>query len=247
MLRRPRIAVDLDGVLAETMEAWCRIANERFGTRIRLDDLDTWTSWRKIGIAKDQFFEILDETWDTWEDIPPTEPNLAVKVAKVEKLGSLDIVTGRSRQTVEHAKDWLAHHKITYERFVRVRGWRDKVFLNYDVYIDDAPELMPLISRNPVMRGILYGRPWNKDVHDMPGVFKVESWEEIPGVLKQITKRQPISGQRKGGRSCCISALWIKGCVEDGRVSPVQVRFRVPSGSPSTPKAMPSMTASRAL
>jgi len=165
------------------MEAWCRIVNERFGTRLKLDDLDTWTSWRKTGISKEQFFEILDETWDAWESIPPTEPGLAVKVAKVETLGSLDIVTGRSKQTVEHAKDWLAHHKIPYERFVRVRGWRDKVFLNYDVYIDDAPELMPLISRNPMMHGILYERPWNRDVSTMPRVFKVSSWSEIPKIL----------------------------------------------------------------
>ena len=181
-----KIAVDLDGVLAETMEAWCKIVNERFGTRLRLDDLDTWTSWRKTGISQDQFFQILDETWDTWEEIPPTEPDLARKVARVEKLGSLDVVTGRSRQTVESAKNWLAHHEIPYERFVRVQGWRDKVFLNYDVYIDDAPELMPLISRNPRMRGILYARPWNKDVADMPRVYKVESWNQIPKVLGDI-------------------------------------------------------------
>ena len=184
--RKLKIAVDLDGVLAETMEAWCRRVNEIYGTRLRLDDLDSWTSWRKIGVTKDDFFRILDETWDAWEDIPPTEPGLAEKVERVEKLGSLDIVTGRSRQTVESAKSWLSHHKIPYQRFVRVRGWRDKVFLNYDVYIDDAPELMPLISRNPKMRGILYARPWNQGVADMPRVYKVESWNRIPEVLGDI-------------------------------------------------------------
>ncbi len=182
-----RIAVDLDGVLAETMEAWCRIANERFGTRLKLEDLDTWTSWRKTGITQDQFFEVLDATWDAWEGIPPTEPDLAKKVARVEKLASLDIVTGRSKKTVESAKQWLSHHKIPYERFIRVQGWRDKVFLKYDVYIDDAPELMPLISRNPVMHGILYERPWNRDVPDMARVSKVDSWVKIPKVLEDIS------------------------------------------------------------
>ena len=176
----------MDGVLAETMEAWCRIANERFGTRLKLEDLDTWTSWRKTGITKDQFFEILDSTWDNWEDIPPTEPYLAAKVAKVETHGDVDIVTGRSKKTVEAAKQWLSHHSIPFQRFVRVQGWRDKVFLNYDVYIDDAPELMPLISRNPVMHGILYKRPWNQDVPDIDRVFKVKTWTQIPSVLRRI-------------------------------------------------------------
>ncbi len=181
-----RIAVDLDGVLAETMTIWCKKAHEELGTRVTLDDLDTWASWTKFGITRDQFFRLLDEAWDKWEEVPPTEPDLAEKVAKIQPLGSLDIVTGRSRQTVEGAKNWLAHHKIPYERFVRVPGMKDKVFLNYDVYIDDAPELMPLISRNPGMRGILYERPWNRNVPRLPGVFKVESWTRIPKVIREI-------------------------------------------------------------
>ncbi len=181
-----RIAVDLDGVLAETMEAWCKRAGQILGKRLTLEDLDSWASWRKFGITKDQFFALLNGVWDTWQDIPPTEPSLSAKVARIEDLGSLDIVTGRSRSTVESAKLWLADHKIPYQRFVRVEGWRDKVFLNYDVYIDDAPELMPLISRNPLMRGILYERPWNRDVGDLPRVFKVDKWAQIPKVLKEI-------------------------------------------------------------
>jgi len=183
-----RIAVDLDGVLAETMTAWCKRANEQLGTRLKLSDLDTWASWAKFGITRDQFFRLLDEAWDKWEDVPPTESGLAEKVAKIQSLGSLDIVTGRSRQTVEGARNWLAYYKIPYERFVRVPGMKDKVYLNYDVYIDDAPELMPLISRNPVMSGILYERPWNRDVPDMRGVFKVESWTQIPKVLRGIVE-----------------------------------------------------------
>ncbi len=183
---RLKIAVDLDGVLAETMEAWCRIANERYGSHLKLEDLDSWTSWNKVRITKDQFFQILNETWDRWDMIPPTEPGLTAKVAQVETLGDLDIVTGRSKQTVESAKLWLSHHKIPYRRFIRVRGWRDKVFLNYDAYIDDAPELMPLISRNPSMRGVLYDRPWNRDVSEMPRVFRVKSWTQIPKVLESI-------------------------------------------------------------
>jgi uncharacterized HAD superfamily protein len=168
------------------MTAWCKRANAQLGTRLKLDDLDTWGSWVKFGISKDQFFKLLDEAWEEWEKVPPTEPGLAAKVAKLKPYGSLDIVTGRSSGTVEHAKNWLAHHKIPYERFVRVPGMRDKVFLNYDVYIDDAPELMPLISRNPVMRGILYERPWNRYVPDLARIAKVGSWSEIPKVLREI-------------------------------------------------------------
>jgi len=183
---RLKIAVDLDGVLAETMTAWCEKANQEFGTRLKLDDIDSWAAWMKLGVTKDQFYRLLDGAWDDWEHVPPTEPGLEKKVAKLRSLGSVDIVTGRSRRTVDGARNWLAHHKIPFERFVRVPGVRDKVYLDYDVYIDDAPDLMPLISRNPVKHGILYERPWNRDMQDMPRIFKVEKWTEIPGIIRGI-------------------------------------------------------------
>ena len=181
-----RIALDLDGVLAETMTAWCQKANQEFGTRLKLSDLDTWASWKKLGVTKDQFYRLLDDAWDDWENVPPTEPGLAGKVARIQGLGEVDIVTGRSRRTVEGARSWLAHYKIPHQRFVRVPGVKDKVFLDYDVYIDDAPDLMSLISRNPVKHGILYERPWNRDVPDMSRIFKVEKWAEIPRIVRGI-------------------------------------------------------------
>ncbi len=183
---RLRIAVDLDGVLAETMTAWCEKANEELGTRLKLDDIDSWASWMKLGVTKDQFYRLLDSAWDDWENIPPTEAGLARKVAKLRPLGTVDIVTGRSRRTVDSARSWLEEHSIPFERFVRVSRVRDKVYLDYDVYIDDAPDLMPLISRNPVKHGILYERPWNKDMHDMPRIFKVEKWSGIPRIIREI-------------------------------------------------------------
>lgn len=181
-----RIAVDLDGVLAETMEVWCKRANEFLGTNLKLSDLDTWASWRRLGISRDQFFQFLDEAWDEWETIPPTEPRLAEKVEKIAGMGQIDIVTGRSKESVAAAKNWLSNHKIPYQRFVRVPGMRDKIFLNYDVYIDDAPELMPLISRDPSKWGILYTRPWNTTVPELRHVYRVENWAEISKLLKQI-------------------------------------------------------------
>ena len=102
-----KIAVDLDGVLAETMTAWCEKANKELGTRLKLDDIDSWASWMKLGVSKDQFYRLLDSAWDDWENVPPTETGLAGKVERIHSLGIVDIVTGRSRRTVESARNWL--------------------------------------------------------------------------------------------------------------------------------------------
>ena len=181
-----KIAVDLDGVLAESMLVWCERANKEFGTRLTMEDLDSWSWWKRFPISRDDFYRILDESWDKWLEIPPTEPEIAEKVARIEKFGDLDIVTGRSKRTVEAARSWIDNQKVRYRHFVRVLGWRDKVLLDYDVYIDDAPDLMPLISRSPSAWGVLYERPWNRDVADMPKVLKAKSWQQVPALLRQI-------------------------------------------------------------
>jgi uncharacterized HAD superfamily protein len=183
---RLKIAVDLDGVLAESMFVWCDHANKEFGTHLTMEDLDSWSSWKKFPMTKDDFYRMLDESWDDWQKIPPTEPGIAAKVAPIEKFGDLDIVTGRSKRTVEAARSWVDNQKIRYSHFVRVLGWRDKIFLNYDVYIDDAPDLMPLLSQSPNAWGVLYERPWNRSVRVMPKVLKARSWEQVPALLTRI-------------------------------------------------------------
>jgi len=181
-----KIAVDLDGVLAESMLVWCDRANMEFGTHVRMEDIDSWSWWKRIPITKDDFYRILDESWNDWPAIPPTEPEIADKVARIQKFGDPDIVTGRSKRTEVAARSWVDNQKVRYARFVRVLGWRDKILLDYDVYIDDAPDLMPLISRSPTAWGILYERPWNKNVGEMPKVLKAKNWRQVPALLKRI-------------------------------------------------------------
>ena len=187
---RLKIAVDLDGVLAESMLVWCDRANKEFGTQLNMEDLDSWSSWKRFSISKDDFYRLLDETWIDWEQIPPTEAGIADKVRKIEKFGDIDIVTGRSRGTEEAAKSWVENQKVGYRQFVRVAGWRDKILLNYDVYIDDAPDLMPLVSHNPTAWAILYDRPWNRDVPRMRKVLKAERWRQIPGLLARMQNKR---------------------------------------------------------
>jgi 5'(3')-deoxyribonucleotidase len=187
---RLRIAVDLDGVLAESMLVWCEKVNLEFGKQLKMDDLDSWASWEKFSISKDDFYRILDESWEDWRQVPPTEPRIAGKVARIEPFGEIDIVTGRSKSTEDAARSWVENHGIRYRRFVRVAGWRDKIVLNYDVYIDDAPDLMPLVSQSPLSRAILYDRPWNRNVPSMPRMVRAQGWKEIPSLLKQFQKTE---------------------------------------------------------
>jgi len=179
-----RIAVDLDGVLAEAMIAWCELYNKRYGQSMSLEDIRAWDVWKIFKIPRDAFFRILDDAWLEWEKIPPTEEGVRDQVGLLHELGTVDVVTGRSPRTVPYAKEWLKAHSVPYHRFVRTDSTLAKIHLNYDVFVDDSPTLMELIASKSTALGILYTRPWNHDV-SMPSVIRrAYSWTEIPPIVR---------------------------------------------------------------
>lgn len=168
------------------MIAFCRILNARHSTQFTPQSFTAWNAWEIAGITVEEFFRTLDAAWFQWQTIPPTEAGLVDKVKLLNEFGKVDIVTGRSEETVPHAKLWLQEHHIPYDRFVRTASTVAKVELDYEVYVDDSADLMSLIAARLDSNGILYSQPWNKKSLEMPRIFRVERWEQIPRILDRL-------------------------------------------------------------
>ena len=181
------IAVDLDGVLANTILPFCRIINQRHLTQFDPSSFTRWSAWEIAHIPKEEFFRTLDEAWYSWKSIPPTEDGIGEKVRRLHMLGRVDIVTGRSPDTVAPAQSWLRQHEVPFHSFVRTSGTMEKAELSYDVFIDDSPELMKGIASTLDKHGIVYTQPWNKSEPRMPRIHRVESWDQIPTAVREIT------------------------------------------------------------
>ena len=182
-----RIAVDLDGVLADTIVTFCTILNKRYSTHFTADTFVRWNAWEIANITKDEFFQTLDEAWFSWKDIPSIEENIGEKLTQIRPFGKVHIVTGRSLDTVRPAKRWLKEHKVSYDRFVRTPSSMAKAELSYDVFIDDSAELMSLLSSRVNTYGILYTQPWNRNASIMKRIFRVERWAQIPKLLRHVS------------------------------------------------------------
>ncbi len=180
------IAFDLDGVLANTMVPVCRMINQRHSAHFEVSSFVRWKAWEIAKITKDEFFRTLDQAWLDWPTIPPTEERIAEKVGRLLPFGKVDIVTGRSLATVAPANSWLKEQGIQFSSFVRTNSSNDKVRLNYDVFIDDSPELMSQLSSRRNKHGILYTQPWNAELSRMPRISRVNSWSQIPGIVRRM-------------------------------------------------------------
>lgn len=180
-----RIALDLDGVLADTMRLWIRLWRYRTGQIIRFEDLDEWDFWKKLGISEGEFMDIMNDAWRLWKIMPPTETLLSEKVKEIKKFGKVDIVTARPRVTERYVLNWLERHKIPYDEYVWIRSCREKPSLNYDVYIDDSPLIVDgCIRRRKLL--ILYHRPWNKLIQENIYVKRIKSLDEVPEILGRL-------------------------------------------------------------
>jgi uncharacterized HAD superfamily protein len=185
-----RIAVDLDGVLADTMVPACGILNQHRSTPLAVGSFVRWRAWEIADITRDEFFRTLDEAWFSWRTIPPTEENLSAKVGRLAEFGAVDIVTGRSPATLPYANSWLKQYQIPFDSFFRTNNSTTaKLTLNYDLYIDDSAELMTLLASRLHGSGVLYLRPWNRNAAEMPRIFRVERWDQIPDVVERVSTR----------------------------------------------------------
>jgi uncharacterized HAD superfamily protein len=179
--------VDLDGVLADTMVTFCRILNRNHSTEFTVDSFVEWKAWRIAHITEAEFYRTLDEVWSEWQSIPPMSRDIGNAVGKIRRFGRVDIVTGRSQNTIQAALAWLKEYRVPYDRFVRTTSTKAKAKLSYDIFIDDSPELMYLIASSLDRFGALYTQPWNQKTRKLARIFRVASWKEIPPLLEKVS------------------------------------------------------------
>lgn len=174
------IALDVDGVLADTMLAW--IGRRGAGKpAMAKRDMTDWEFWKRLPIDRRGFHDGIAQCWSRWHSVPPTESDLASHVERLGRLASVDIVTAREPWTDAFVKDWLAHHGIRYGRYVSVLAGPEKADLDYDIFVDDSPvNAEAFLRRGKTV--LLYTQPWNLHVSDRQ-IVRVSSLPEVAAYL----------------------------------------------------------------
>jgi 5'(3')-deoxyribonucleotidase len=159
-----KIALDVDGVLADVIESWLSY-NNKIRPTISKSQISEWDFWKNHDINKFDFYNELSICWKSWENIPPTENDIASATKQLSNIGTVDIVTARDESTHSDVKNWLKLHKIIFNNYVGVVEGVEKSKLDYDIFIDDSP----LNAKNMLEKGksvILYSQPWNVSFKD---------------------------------------------------------------------------------
>ena len=154
-----KIALDVDGVLADVIVSWLNYSNS-IRSKIAKHQITSWEFWNEFNIDRYDFYAELSSCWKNWSSIPTTEKNLSSITKSLTEIGQVDIVTARERSTDSFVKSWLDHHDIAFDNYVSVIDGPMKADLDYDVFIDDSPLNAEKFLTNK-KKVILYSQPWN--------------------------------------------------------------------------------------
>ena len=176
-----KIALDVDGVLADVIQSWLNY-NNSIRQKISKSDITSWDFWKKFQINRYDFYRELSLCWKNWLLIPPTEKNLSYVTKTLSSMGQLDIVTARESSTNSFVKNWLNHHHISYDNYISVVDGPMKADLEYDVFIDDSP-LNALKFLQNSKNVILYSQPWNQHISEIQ-IKRISSLSEAIEKIK---------------------------------------------------------------
>ncbi len=180
-----RLAIDLDGVVANFNEGWIRFYNRQFGTSLDVSQVDAWDV-----IPKLTRFAHMGEFWDWAEHLDGAslfrhlEPFPDAIPALVTLAGwghTIVIVTTKPDFAVGDTFAWIGEHGIPT---TEVHITEDKEQVAADVYLEDAPhQLYRLRRHRPEVVVVRFARPWN---HEIPGTETVESWAEFLALVDRL-------------------------------------------------------------
>lgn len=196
---KPSIYVDFDDVLSETARTLADIVAMRFQRKIAFEDIHSFDLCISFGLDPRQQEVLIQMFHDAeiLESIPPVE-GAAEGLRIWQDAGyAIHVVTGRPPETCQPSENWLKHHNIPYEAITFVdkygRGHQTIPGVNqmsltdlksrqFDLIVDDSPDMAILFGKQTKQSVALFDRPWNQQLGSFeaqPNVMRCHNWQEL--------------------------------------------------------------------
>ncbi len=184
-----KIAVDIDGVLADQVGAALKVIENEYGHKYCKNDINRahWTFegrelWSEIGRL-----------------LADPEYTLGLPLIEGSQRGikqltghEVFVVTARRQNAEEATKQWLNVHFPCLKDYYRARtGTKHKI--PSDILVDDLDlNIVEFVKSHPERRGILFMHPWSingTDIADYSAqVYYCPEWESVIRAIKDIDR-----------------------------------------------------------
>jgi uncharacterized HAD superfamily protein len=180
------IALDIDGVLANFVDALLPHVSEVLGREVLAEHITEYSIVGSVGMP----IEVWAELWERLEDRMYHEaqpyPGVVEGLTELSALGRLSIQTSRPDKAEPATRVWLAKH-LPHAFDVSFRSGRPKFVAvdEVDYFIDDSLDVVLAAERGTP---IIVDRPWNR--RDAPAhVRRVATLTEAAAVIEADVAR----------------------------------------------------------
>lgn len=179
------IAVDLDGVIWDIMGVFLELYNKKFGTNIKIEEVDEWYYF-----PKENFETVYPETLKRIDEYPLLDENINHYLFLLMGKHEVKILT-HERNTVDvmkkKLKDFNIREGFEYLELIKQDTYTgDKLSEVFDIYIDDCPLLAERMKDYPDRILLLYDQPWNRYYKSTTNVFRVMDWKDVMGKIEEL-------------------------------------------------------------
>ncbi len=179
-----RLGFDFDGVIADTAEAFLRLACEEHGLcGFRLEEITRFEVEHCLDMSAETaaaiFGSILADSLGA--SLKPMPGALEVLTELAEAAGTVTVITARPR--LQPVLDWFAQHlppsALQAVRVVAMGDHDDKprhiLAQGLDCFVDDRAETCAQLHAAGI-QPLVFRQPWNQHCRHFPAV---SSWQEI--------------------------------------------------------------------
>ena len=180
------IAVDIDNVLNDLASKTLALYNSRTGKNIQMSDVTTYNFHECLPKEDADNIVALFKEKELWDSLEPLPGSQKVLRQLANQGNQIIIATATDPINFEWKCEWIKKHFpfIQTDNIIRIM---DKSLLKVDVLIDDHIENLISCFCERICIDYLYNRNASKDyVYD---IMRVESWNEIPSIIKNIERK----------------------------------------------------------
>ena len=188
-----KIGVDIDGVLLNLIEKVCEIFNELYNTDYTENNIRRWEFFKDWNVSEEVIYNVFYIAYEKSMTLSLIDDNAPQILKELNKKYSIDLVTARNykyeSQLLERLNSLEIKKGVHYENLIHVepKPYDVKIKLDYNILIDDNPNLVDSIEGDSKKRILLYDQPWNRQITAKKNVSRVYDWKQIRNLFAWIS------------------------------------------------------------
>jgi len=185
---RTTIAFDLDGVIADSLQAYLDHFNKRYGVRLSKSKITTYRLEELPGLDTQKLLETLEVVFSDLYRILPIPGSIECLERYCRVVGKVPIISHRfGKNGIAGAKNWLDRY-LREKYTLTIADPKRKVEIvrerNYFGMVEDNPDTALRVAEAGIL-SIVFHTPYNQSVKH-PNIVRVYDWSGLEKVLTHL-------------------------------------------------------------